>query len=161
MKKIWSVFVLIAAVNFTHAQPAASLQALLGSYYNVKDALVAGDAAKAAAQAAALEKALGTVNTATLNSAAQEALKNVQADITAAAKTIAASKDISKQRESFVQLSEKFTALAKTVKLSAQPVYLDYCPMKKAYWLSADQAVKNPYYGSSMLSCGSVKEILK
>ncbi len=51
--------------------------------------------------------------------------------------------------------------LAKVVKLSEEPLYLDYCPMKKSSWLSNDKAIKNPYFGSSMLTCGSVKETLK
>jgi hypothetical protein len=39
-----------------------------------------------------------------------------------------------------------------------QPVYYQYCPMKKAYWLSKEKDIKNPYYGSSMLTCGKVAE---
>ena len=31
----------------------------------------------------------------------------------------------------------------------------------KASWLSAEKNIKNPYYGSSMLTCGSVKSELK
>ncbi|MAQ74933.1 MAG: hypothetical protein CL613_01215 [Aquimarina sp.] len=30
--------------------------------------------------------------------------------------------------------------------------------MKKAYWLSKEKDIKNPYYGSSMLTCGKVAE---
>jgi len=30
--------------------------------------------------------------------------------------------------------------------------------MKKEYWISADSTVKNPYYGSQMLTCGTVKD---
>jgi len=33
--------------------------------------------------------------------------------------------------------------------------------MKDAYWLSNETAIKNPYYGSRMLTCGSVKDTLK
>ncbi len=161
MKKILPVFLFIAMANFTHAQADAQLRDLLSSYYKIKDALVAGDAAKAAVQAGELNKNIGTVNPATLSAAAQQAFQNVQAGMAAAAKNIAAAKDISKQRENFAELSDKMSTLAKTVKLSAQPVYLDYCPMKKAYWLSAEQTIKNPYYGNSMLSCGSVKDTLK
>jgi hypothetical protein len=51
--------------------------------------------------------------------------------------------------------------LAKAVKLSVQPVYQDYCPMKKAYWLSSEAAIKNPYYGSQMLSCGKINDTIK
>ena len=32
--------------------------------------------------------------------------------------------------------------------------------MKKAYWVSQESEIKNPYYGSSMLSCGKVIEKL-
>ena len=30
--------------------------------------------------------------------------------------------------------------------------------MKKAAWLSSEKQIKNPYYGSSMLTCGEVTE---
>ncbi|MGY4386382.1 hypothetical protein ACVWYN_003435 [Pedobacter sp. UYP24] len=32
--------------------------------------------------------------------------------------------------------------------------------MKKSSWLSSEKAVKNPYFGSAMLACGSVQETL-
>jgi hypothetical protein len=39
-----------------------------------------------------------------------------------------------------------------------QKLYQDYCPMynqgKNGYWISETKNVKNPYYGSEMLSCG-------
>jgi len=33
--------------------------------------------------------------------------------------------------------------------------------MKKSSWLSNDTSIKNPYYGSSMLTCGKVTGTLK
>jgi hypothetical protein len=51
--------------------------------------------------------------------------------------------------------------LAKAVKLSSDPIYEAYCPMKKASWLSSEKVIKNPYYGSAMLTCGSVRDTLK
>jgi hypothetical protein len=51
--------------------------------------------------------------------------------------------------------------MAKGVKLSSEPIYQQYCPMKKAAWLSNESAVKNPYYGSSMLTCGNVTDTIK
>jgi hypothetical protein len=32
---------------------------------------------------------------------------------------------------------------------------------KGANWLSKENAIKNPYYGSSMLSCGKTTETIK
>ena len=46
-----------------------------------------------------------------------------------------------------------------------QVVYNQYCPMaddnKGAYWLSNDKNVLNPYFGSAMLACGSVKQVIE
>jgi hypothetical protein len=38
---------------------------------------------------------------------------------------------------------------------------LQYCPMKKASWLSDSKDIRNPYYGANMLDCGSVKTTIK
>ena len=85
---------------------------------------------------------------------------NIRTSLLKDARTIAQSKDLSTQREKFATLSTTMIALAKTVKLSTEPVYLQYCPMKKASWLSNTKAIKNPYYGNAMLTCGNVKEAL-
>ena len=77
------------------------------------------------------------------------------------ATAISESKDLKGERLHFATLSTSMFTVAKTVKLSAQPVYYAYCPMKKAYWLSSEAAIKNPYYGSAMLTCGKVTETLK
>lgn len=53
------------------------------------------------------------------------------------------------------------------IKVSKQetPIYYQFCPManngKGANWLSKENVVKNPYYGSMMLSCGKVTETIK
>jgi len=32
---------------------------------------------------------------------------------------------------------------------------------KGGYWLSTEKKIKNPYFGSKMIKCGKVKEIIK
>jgi Cu(I)/Ag(I) efflux system membrane fusion protein len=32
---------------------------------------------------------------------------------------------------------------------------------KGAYWLSDKEAIRNPYFGDKMLTCGSVEETLR
>jgi hypothetical protein len=39
-------------------------------------------------------------------------------------------------------------------------LYYDYCPMAKSYWYSTEKAIKNPYFGSKMLTCGEVKQTI-
>ena len=44
-------------------------------------------------------------------------------------------------------------------------IYYQHCPMandgKGANWLSKEEEIKNPYFGSMMLSCGKTIETLK
>ena len=76
----------------------------------------------------------------------------------------AADQDVAKQRSAFAALSEGIYTLAKVSKQDT-PVYYQHCPMynggKGANWLSKENEVKNPYYGSQMLTCGSTVETIK
>lgn len=80
--------------------------------------------------------------------------------MTADAKSISSNQDLKKQREAFKSLSKSTYELIK-VSNPAQTVYYQYCPMADANWLSKEKAVKNPYYGTSMLTCGNVVETIK
>ncbi|RZL98725.1 MAG: DUF3347 domain-containing protein, partial [Pedobacter sp.] len=71
------------------------------------------------------------------------------------------SKDIKAQRGVFAKLSNEMITAVKAKNLLNAPVYVQYCPMKKASWLSTEKSIKNPYYGSAMLSCGNVVETIK
>lgn len=157
MKKIFLMLAFIAtaftqnsfAQDSTKTQPAQ----LLNAYYQLKDNLVKSNATAAAASAGELVKAINNADAATVND-------DTRASLLKDANAISQSSDIKVQREKFATLSNNMFELAKTVKLSAEPVYQQYCPMKKASWLSNDKAIKNPYYGSAMLTCGSVKTTL-
>ena len=135
-------------------QKETQLSQLLHSYYDIKDALVAGNAATASLNAADFVKHLNGIDVKLISRDNSTALLK---DAT----HISESKDIKHQREHFANFSTNMFALAKSVKLTSDPIYESYCPMKKAYWLSSDKAIKNPYFGSAMLTCGSIKETLK
>jgi hypothetical protein len=145
MKKIFLLVAFFATVlaQKSFAQDSLKqyqLSKLLTQYYNIKDALVAGNANTAASEAEEYVKTLNGIEFQTISEGnANSLLKD--------ASHISESKDIAHQREHFANLSNNMFALAKAVKLTSAPVYQDYCPMKKAYWLSSDKAIKNPYYG--------------
>jgi len=140
---------------------SSALSPILSLYYNVKDALVNSDAKTASAKAADLAKTINSIDIKSLSAAEQSAFGSLKDKLVADAKHISENNDLEKQRVYFSTLSTNIYSLAKAVKLSDQPVYQAYCPMKKAYWLSNETAIKNPYYGNSMLTCGSVKETIK
>ena len=158
MKKIFIFIVILssafslnsfAQVNNNHDQ----LTQLLASYYSIKNALVAGNSSNAATAAATFVKAANGVDP-----------KDIPGEtihtLVSGAVNISDYPDLIKQRIYFAAFSINMATVAKTVKLSEAPVYYDYCPMKKAYWLSSDKAIKNPYYGNSMLTCGKITETL-
>lgn len=154
MKKIFFSIALFATafVQQSYAQDSATTQPwpLLNSYYNLKDALVASNPNAAAVSAADFAKILDGMAKETVQPATRKVLVSD-------ASIISQSRDLKVQREKFATLSANMVELAKTVKLSADPVYQQYCPMKKASWLSSAPTIKNPYFGNAMLTCGSVK----
>ena len=143
------------------AQTTSPLPEVLNQYYGLKNALVGSDAAAASKQAAELLKTINAIDTKTLSAEEGKAFSALQSKQGFDARHISEVQDITHQREHFAALSLNMYALAKAAKLSTQPVYEQYCPMKKAYWLSSDAAVKNPYYGSQMLTCGKVMDTIK
>jgi hypothetical protein len=135
---------------------SAGVAPILDNYYQLKDALVAGNAAAAAAAAAEMLKAINGVDMGSMTSADHTAYMALQDKLAFDARHISESKDINHQREHFTSLSTNLYKLARQVRLSSQPIYEDYCPMQRAYWLSSDTAIRNPYFGSTMPTCGKV-----
>jgi hypothetical protein len=164
MKKIVSIFCVVViaflTVPFAAFSQGSPISGLLSKYYNIKNALVANDAANAAKEAADFTALAKGVNITALAAGEQQVFKSIQDKLVADASTIAGSKDLTKQRTSFQTLSANIITLSKATKVN-NPVYVAYCPMKRAYWLSAEQGIKNPYYGTAMLTCGSVTETIK
>lgn len=157
-----AIFVVgFATIQPVNAQQTNSLSPILNSYYGVKDALVAGDAKAAAAKAADMQKAVEGVDMKSLPMKDHMAYMSLKDKLSFDARHISESSDIAHQREHFAALSANMSAFAKQAHLSAEPVYQEYCPMKKSYWLSSDSSIRNPYYGSSMLTCGKVTGTLK
>lgn len=80
----------------------------------------------------------------------------------APAKSITDAADIAAARTAFQPLTQEFSTLLKHMGTTRKtPLYLVHCPMafgnKGADWVQADKTVTNPYFGASMLRCGSVK----
>ncbi|GGG84311.1 hypothetical protein GCM10007415_16820 [Parapedobacter pyrenivorans] len=148
----------------TAVENASQLQPVFDYYFSIKDALVKTDAPTASAKAAELVAAIGAVEMDKLTTAEHTAWMNVLKGLTANAERVSTSKDIAKQREAFAALSTQLYELAKVSKQDIA-VYHQHCPMysngKGANWLSKENAVKNPYYGAQMLTCGETVEIIK
>jgi copper chaperone CopZ/phosphopantetheinyl transferase (holo-ACP synthase) len=150
--------------EMTKMQEKNPLSAVFDTYFAVKDALVKTDGNTASAKATDMLSAINEVKMETLKMDVHmvwmKVLENLKEDVS----TISLSKDTKTQRASFDTLSE---SIYKLIKISKQetPTYYQHCPMANegqgANWLSKEETIKNPYYGSQMLSCGKTVESIK
>jgi hypothetical protein len=140
------------------------LNVVFTNYFLLKDELVSTNGPSAAAKAKLLVAALTNVKMKELSNEVHTVWMKVMKNVTADSKAIAGTSDIKTQRIYFTSLSKKMYDLMKVAKFES-PVYYQFCPMandgKGAHWLSKENAIKNPYYGSKMLKCGEVVETIK
>ena len=143
---------------------ANQLKSVFDSYFLVKDALIASNGDSTAAAAKELVIAINNVKMDKLEMEVHMVWMKIMNQIRVDAEHIADTKDIKHQRDHFNTLSKNIYELVKVSKPET-PTYLQHCPMandgKGADWLSKENVVKNPYYGSMMLNCGKVTETIK
>lgn len=179
--KMSIVAMLLLAISFTNAQEKEKMnhdhstmkmdhskmmnknsdayaEAILGDYFKLKDALV-GDDSKAAAQAGTqLVASLNALDMGNYTIEEQEELTDIIEDATEHAEHIAKS-PIDHQREHFKTLSKDITDMI-AITGTSNTIYEQFCPMydKGSAWLSSSKEVRNPYFGSKMLTCGKVQK---
>ncbi|MDF3026591.1 MAG: mercury transporter [Fluviicola sp.] len=145
-------------------EKANTLSTVYDQYFALKDALVKDDGNTAASKATSLVKSIKVLDMKAMSAEEHTAWMKAEKDLLTHAGEIAETKDIAKQREHFSLLSQNMVGLVKVFK-PGKTVYLQHCPMYKdgegADWLSRENAVKNPYYGSSMLTCGKTTETIR
>ncbi|MEC5146333.1 DUF3347 domain-containing protein [Chitinophaga sp. 212800010-3] len=148
--------------NNVDAKVAASLKAVVDQYLQIKNGLAGDNAASAASAGKAMVTALAAVDKAALTPEQQKIYNDNEDDLKEHAEHIGKNEgNIEHQREHFAQMSEDVYALVKAFG-GGRALYHAHCPMyndnKGALWLSEEKEVKNPYFGSKMLTCGSVEE---
>ncbi len=144
-----------------------SYKLLLGAYENVKDALVAGDTAKATASARELVVAADSLKVNEIKGDTSGFIKSTAVSFTSSiseyAKGLAAGADITAKRKEFEMISDALWNLTRTVKYDGEKVYLHYCSMafkRGASWMSVDSEKHNPFFGNNMLDCVALQDSL-
>ena len=120
-----------------------SMKTIVNSYLEIHAALAA-------------DKVDGIKTPAAKIAAEAERMGSDGAAIAKAAKQVEQAKDVKAARAAFGPLSDAVIAGAKAAKIG--DVKVAYCPMVNASWLQKDNTIKNPYYGSQMLTCGEFKK---
>jgi copper chaperone CopZ len=145
-------------------QEVNQLKAVFDTYFVVKDAMISSDGNATSIASKELLISINNIKMEKLEMDVHMVWMKVFNEIKNDSEQISNIKDIKKQRNHFVTLSKDIYALLKVAKYDV-PVYFQNCPMyndgKGANWLSKENAVKNPYYGSMMLTCGKTIETIK
>ena len=136
----------------------AGVGVILDNYLQIKDALVGENQELAAKAGGDLATALAGLDIQEYEAEQQE-LKEIIEVAKEHAEHISGS-DITHQREHFDMLSVDIKDLL-AITGTDRKLYQAHCPMynenKGAIWLSETAEIKNPYFGSKMLNCGSVQ----
>jgi len=141
---------------------------LINAYIDLKDALVASDAAKATAAAQTLRTASDSLKVSEIKGDSTGLIKETAltytSSISGSAQALVAEKDIEGKRKEFGNIADAMWTLTRTVRYVGKKLYWEYCPMafnnQGAYWISYERDIKNPYFGSKMMTCGSVEDSL-
>jgi len=139
---------------------------IIADYLQIKNALAKDNGKDAATAGNALIATLSKVDTKNLPEQKMKSYMDVAGDIKEQAEHIGAhGGKIELQRQYFIMLSKDIADLIKSVGNDGQILYKDFCPMandgKGATWISEVKEIKNPYLGSKMPDCGTVKENIK
>ena len=135
-----------------------SSEVILKDYLNLKDVLVNDNEKKAKELGATLAKNLVNLDLSSYTETQKTELQDIIKDALEHAEHIAKS-PLAHQREHFKVLSKDVIDMV-AITGTKNTLYQQFCPMYDggSAWLSMSKDVKNPYYGSKMLTCGKVQK---
>ena len=141
-----------------------AIQPMISTYLEMKDALVTDDFDKAKSSGVKLLASTNKVDMSLFKGTSHNVFMTLQKDVQSELQHIDHFTKLDEVRDAFVSLSNTMISLANTFKPS-ETLFVLHCPMansnKGADWLSSSKEIRNPYYGSSMLTCGEVKDTIK
>lgn len=154
----------VVAIKKTAISSAAkkALELIISDYVALQSALASDDFSTAKSQVKKMQSGLSKVDMSLFKGESHEIWMNLNNKLKSTLSTIEKAKDIEEIRKSFLDLSVTYVTLIETFGPFSKKIYVINCPMannnKGGDWLSFNKEVKNPYYGKSMLTCGSIKK---
>jgi len=142
----------------------AEINNVYKAYNQLKDALIASDSVASIAAAKAVITALDKGNMSLLKKNASHKIWMSQKPVLKKnLNKLIGTASLAAQRLAFLDISNSMIKLIENFGINKK-VMVQFCPMaddfKGGYWLSTDTKIKNPYFGSKMLTCGSTKRII-
>lgn len=146
-------------------QETSEVTAIIDHYLELKNALVTDNTGEAATAGQSVYDAFEQFDRSSIAEAQQQEVEDIFVDAMEHAEHIAGNEgNMEHQREHFQILSVDLKDLL-AITGTDRKLYQDYCPMYNngdgGIWLSATEEIKNPYFGSKMLTCGEVQEVIQ
>lgn len=144
---------------------AFPIQQIIKGYLPLKNALAQDNSQKASDAAKGLFSILKKIDISKTRAKDNSELRDILKSASESAEHIGYNADdIVLQREHLLSLSNDITGLIEKVGTGGLQLYQDFCPMydngKGGTWISETKEIVNPYEGTKMLNCGSVKKVL-
>ena len=137
-----------------------NLNAVLPSYFALKDAFVASDEQEVQKASETFREDIEALK---VDGSSTE-VQSLLATVFEQAAKISNSSALAEQREYFISLNVHLTPLVQNSTAIKPYLFVQRCPMANnsqgAIWLSNSDEIKNPYYGEAMLTCGSTMDTL-
>jgi len=146
MKRMLIPAVLLFIGSAVAGTAPTNVEQILSQYFLIHQSLAADSVNGVSQSAVAIPK---ISHQASLSDAAAKTQLNALSEAAARLQT----NDLKTARKEFGDLSDQLITYLKTTGAKRNPPYQFYCPMVKKNWLQPDKQVRNPYYGSSMLTC--------
>jgi hypothetical protein len=149
MKFARIAIVVVAMLAAARGEASEALKAIVQSYVTIQSQLASDKVDDVKGQARAI-------------AAQAKSMGNGGADIAKAANSLEAAADLKAAREAFAALTTAVLAAGKAEGWKdVEGVRLAFCPMVDRSWLQKDDKIRNPYYGSQMLTCGEFRPLKK
>lgn len=129
------------------------------AYLDLKDALVDSDLDAARAAATTMRERLTGADMMAMGDA-HDAFMRHHATLLPVLEQLASANDLDAARAAFERLTAPMVTAVGELGEGGRELYEQHCPMAfdnaGANWLSDEAAIRNPYFGDAMLTCGRV-----
>jgi len=146
------------------AKAKKALEPLFTDYFSFKEHLADDNFDQGKSAAMSFKTTLEKINEKSFEGESLKQWQQFQANLANNSQHLAHATDLENLRKQFQQISEVMVALVSSFGSPSDEIFVQHCPMANndngADWLSLSKEIKNPYFGSAMLRCGEVKEII-
>jgi Cu(I)/Ag(I) efflux system membrane fusion protein len=151
----------VNAQDSTNHQHKDHLKTLVSEYLQLKDALVASEFDEAKSHLSNFSEEVN--NNAEMMDHSEkhgEMHEEHHGAMASAIESAQKAENIKELRASFEGISDQLVKAIENQGFEDEQLFVQFCPMADggdgAHWISNAKEIKNPYYGSMMLTCGKV-----